>query len=142
MFIIFLDIDGVLTTVNSEYDEQGIVFDPSAIAWLNKLFAKIDCKIVVSSAWRESYRLDELRRELRNLNVEIDSTTPVLSHRGIEIQTWLTENKHSNCYLVIDDNIKEIEQCIPKKNIIYVENGFEERGFSKIHYQMALDKIS
>ena len=138
--IVFLDIDGILTTVNSTYDENGIVFTPSAVYWLNKLFTAVHCEVVVSSTWRESYSLQELREELRNLKVEIKSTTPIIGHRGVEITVWLKDNNCDN-YIVIDDVIDEICEYIPENKIVHVQNGFDKNGFAEIHYQIAMENI-
>ena len=139
-YIVFLDIDGILTTVNSTYDENGIVFTPSAVYWLNELFVAVDCEVVVSSTWRESYSLRELREELSCLKVEIRSTTPVIGHRGVEITTWLKDNDCEN-YIVIDDVIDEISEYIPENKIVHVQDGFNENGFAEIHYRIAIENI-
>lgn len=137
---VFLDIDGILTTVDSTYDENGIVFTPRAVYWLNKFFAAVHCEIVISSTWRESYSLRELRDELSNLKAKIKSTTPIIGHRGVEIATWLKENACDN-YIVIDDIIDEILQYIPENKIVHVHDGFNKNGFAEIHYKIAM-KIS
>ncbi len=60
---IFLDIDGVLNTINySDYlinhheedtDEDGALFDPDAVKNLADIISKIpDVKIIISSTWR------------------------------------------------------------------------------------------
>ena len=73
--IIFLDIDGVLNNMKTQY----AWFDKHSINVLNYVTKKYHAKIVISSSWREEYDLDELRRILFDEGVvgDIIDVTPV-----------------------------------------------------------------
>ena len=71
MRILFLDIDGVLNTENSQaqlraegkpgWDDYGTLFDPAAVANLKRILDAVpDVRIVVESSWKDN-GLDELR---------------------------------------------------------------------------------
>ncbi len=70
--VIFLDVDGVLNSVNwygkyyfrHRYGGDRITqsFDPKAIKRLNYIVAKTDARIVLSSVWRLGKSLNALRR--------------------------------------------------------------------------------
>ena len=89
---LFLDIDGVLSTIqHSEYlidhnedesDEDGAIFDPEAIANLAYIINKVpDVKIVISSSWRfKGMELMNRLWEKRALPGKIYSFTPALEH--------------------------------------------------------------
>ena len=56
MKIIFLDIDGVLNTYNS-MDR----FCPKAVSCLNEFVQESGAKVVISSSWRLSWKIEEMR---------------------------------------------------------------------------------
>lgn len=133
MCIVFLDIDGVITTIHSEVNEEGIIFDDSCILWLNKLFKKANFQVVISSTWRETYNLSELQKILNQLKVEIIATTPILGDRGFEITSYLQKNPCHN-YIVIDDNIEDIKYYVDENYIVHVKDGFYKNGFMEEHF--------
>ena len=81
---LFLDFDGVLNTGKyarqmkregiDPFDEFGAMFDPEAIANLKHIVELTDCKIILSSTWRNEgiMRMRELWKE-RGLPGEIFS---------------------------------------------------------------------
>ena len=66
MRIIFLDIDGVLAT-NSTYGKgmnnkwNSYMFDPKCVAVLNFILQETGAEIILSSDWRLTYSLQEMR---------------------------------------------------------------------------------
>lgn len=93
MKILFLDIDGVLNSIDNDYamcelwrldksnksrDEFGTLFDERCVRWLKWIIEKTDCKIVISSTWRMSgLKTIQLMWETRNLPGEVIDITPV-----------------------------------------------------------------
>jgi hypothetical protein len=71
--IIFLDIDGVLTTgrharflhFQGKRRERWESFDPYAVKWLNELTESTGACLVVSSVWRLGRSVTELREILK-----------------------------------------------------------------------------
>lgn len=70
--LLYLDFDGVLnsnqwiwTHSGREHAEDEFAhIDPSRVAIVNKLVDLIDCKVVISSAWRILFNLADLRSGL------------------------------------------------------------------------------
>lgn len=147
MKIIFLDIDGVLNHElwatermyrnrvedDSDYEYYRNFFDPKSIAFLNLITEKTGAKIVVSSSWRRSRTVEELRELLKLMGVtgEVFSKTPHLHFeeqsftlkngeevvydysvpRGCEIKAWMEMNKgvlgkkvSKVKYVILDDD--------------------------------------
>ena len=128
--IIFLDIDGVLSTERymrvqalrsgkstNDYEFQ-FNFDPIATDNLKEIVACTNANIVISSTWRikrtnNSILWDELLNNMTKLGLKerIIGTTPIIfkdkrsNNRAIEIQQWLLDNKERDIkrFVIIDD---------------------------------------
>lgn len=116
MKVIFLDIDGVLNTVQSEIywgskqENHYLLFCPITILNLNRILKEVpDVKIVISSSWRVGSTIKELKEIFsKNLIDEsfIIDKTPFLGYdvdRGIEINQWLSKNSVES-FVIIDDD--------------------------------------
>jgi len=125
--IIFLDIDGVLNSVQSvemarrvESGRKGGIdvhdqcFCPIAISNLNCAVEDVsNLWIVISSTWRKLHTLPEIRQMLSMDGFlypwRIFSSTPIKMsswHRGSEILWWLQENAQKyevNSFAILDD---------------------------------------
>ena len=63
---LFLDLDGVLNTTEYQAylfknqldrsDEYGELFDPQAVAQLERVIVATNARIVISSSWKEMFR--------------------------------------------------------------------------------------
>jgi hypothetical protein len=132
MKIIFLDIDGVLASLdyiritsllNEENpDEYGYAFDPRCVKNLEYILKEVPrVKIVISSSWK-TMGLDKLRDmwKKRNLPGKIMDITSDCSRlirgftfnpcRGMEIEEWLHRHYRKQhrwkdfSYVIIDDD--------------------------------------
>ena len=134
---LFLDFDGVLNTSRYAkllkkdgidlYDEYGAMFDPNTISNLKSIIEQTNCKIVLSTSWRNEglLRMRSLWKD-RNLPGEIFSMTPILlsityqdsqngemfsipelNAKALEINAWLQQNasKSFNYVIVDDENV-------------------------------------
>ena len=131
---LFLDFDGVLNTGRyaklktqegiDSFDEFGAMFDPEAIANLKHIVEQTDCKIILSTTWRNEgiMRMRELWK-VRNLPGEIYSMAPILlstsyqdaitgemmglpqrEAKALEINAWLYKNAGKEYrYAILDD---------------------------------------
>ena len=103
MKIVFLDCDGV---VNShlfgeqfpEKDKEHYVIDERCVKLLNELSAATWCKFVISSAWRNTLSIEEIRKlfAAKGFTGDIIDVTPRLGHgnlRGNEILQWMKEHE-------------------------------------------------
>ena len=124
MKVIFLDIDGVLNSVdwakrNASKDKVGFMsmfdrhagqIDPDALWRLIKIVNKTDAKIVISSTWRLLHSISEIDSIFQDLGwlggAPIIGRTPSLNNapRGLEIHTWLQDNPHVSKFIIIDDD--------------------------------------
>jgi hypothetical protein len=118
MYVIFLDIDGVLNVISQGYDNYGSIFHQHLVDNLKTIIDKTGAYIVISSSWRTD-GLDKLRLlwKSRNYPGQIISTTP-LSYfnedlesnpnieicRGHEIQYWLKNHPEVTNYVILDDD--------------------------------------
>ena len=125
MIIIFLDIDGVLLSLDAPYSSEDPVsaFDKAALSCLNELILEIKQKdsvgIVISSDWRQSYKVTELKNTFKChafakdiIGKTIDKKDSSLPdyHRGKKIKSWLSAHrdlKISN-FIILDDNAFDI----------------------------------
>lgn len=126
MKVIFLDIDGVLTSVN-----RRMKLDPDNIARLGKILEATEAKLVISSSWRRHKLEDTIAlladtQEFNHGGVEFpycdkivghtlrlyafcpaDEEKHYLSARGLEIKRWLKDHAEKlgvTNYLILDDD--------------------------------------
>lgn len=144
MFIIFLDIDGVL--VHCQYKVTPGTpledFDPVCVENLNHLAIAKKAKIVISSSWRLFHDLDWFQKKFKDSGVLVDviDVTPedvkmpeshrsplsteydeqsswlveIYTPRGEQIKQWIEENNPDN-FLIIDDNVDDIVPSFDKE---------------------------
>lgn len=128
MKVIFLDIDGVLNTPSDFIELQKYghplnhasqVINRGCLAILQILVENTAAKIVFSSAWRREYNLDQfhemfvIRGWSLSRDVMVGCTTTKYrdnDHRGNEIQQYLDDNLDIEKFVIIDDNIDNIER--------------------------------
>ena len=106
------------------YDEYGAMFDPNTTSNLKSIIEQTNCKIVLSTSWRNEglLRMRSLWKD-RNLPGEIFSMTPILlsttyqdsqngemfcipelNAKALEINAWLQQyTTNSFNYVIIDD---------------------------------------
>ena len=146
--IIFLDIDGVLATSKSIKTKRhyGYAFDQKCVEVLNNYIEKTKADVVISSTWRV-HGLEGLKGIFKNEGVKcnIIGLTPKFkpikmyaiscngSRRGEEIKEWINRNAYTGDYIVIDDEINDIKGLIPDDKIIWIKNGWHERGLLDRH---------
>lgn len=144
MNYLFLDIDGVLNTGRySDYlvknglcetDEDGYLFDPEAVDWLQYIIEKTEAKIVITSTWRLDGDMQVLWRN-RELAGEVVGVTPSLprekavgkmklfyGHRGMEVEAWLQDyaSEPNRAYLQIPSNL------VPSANNARITTVFDD----------------
>ncbi len=126
MKVIFLDIDGVLNTINTfkkryEYWQKTNIWtleiDEFRVKSLKEIVNKTNAKIVLSSSWRCFWSLEnetliplnDKAREFTNLlkkyNLDIYSITPYDKNRirQKEINQWLNNHNDIESFVILDD---------------------------------------
>lgn len=131
--IVFLDIDGVLTTARScEAYDNGfwVTPDPVAARLVTKLCQDTLSKIVISSTWRCHFNKHNLSFFLQSNGIPMsllhenwDTPKRMDSHRGREIREWLEKNTVDK-YVILDDDSDMLEPQLP--NFVKTDplNGF------------------
>jgi hypothetical protein len=129
MRVIFLDMDGVLNSVdyfdrNSAHRgrvEHGsdawwtAMVDPAAVERLNSIVEGSGAKVVISSSWRYHCTPKDMQRILsaRGFRGEVVGRTPHatempaslsrMGRRGLEVEVWLAKHKHVEDFVILDD---------------------------------------
>jgi hypothetical protein len=112
--IVFLDIDGVLNNTMywhqaKEQKETRHDIDVRNVLELNKLTDNSDVAVVISSTWRLSHTVDEIRNILNEYKFKgniIDKTVRFRENgivRGNEIHEWVIRNDVTQ-YVILDDD--------------------------------------
>lgn len=126
----FLDFDGVLNSIRTVVADQKVTyalaakrtmlvsgeidagFDLVAVALIHRLATVTNSKIVISSSWRYTFGLEDLRKMFhghgwQDADELIIGMTPRSDrgHRGTDIKMWLDSHaKTPHEYVIIDDN--------------------------------------
>lgn len=127
MNIIFLDIDGVLNSVNKlieiyhqtkkPHSGYQYPFDEKCLRNLQILVQETDAQIVVTSTWRKDEEGKEtLQSALKEygLDKRVIGYTPVLFNqkRGKEIQEYLSQLESRPHFVILDDDL-DMEELLP-----------------------------
>lgn len=146
MNIIFLDIDGVMRTHNSDLNwsrelNQPVpntfnrLFSKEAMENLNYLVTLTGAKVVITSTWRLYYSKNELQKIFRERGFvgQIIDITESCDTRGEEIVQWLNRYRIDN-FVVIDDSVKDILNRIPDCKVVKCNplNGLDDQTFDKV----------
>ena len=136
--ICMLDFDGVLnhSRTKERYSRTGqpnssiIGFDPRNVAVLNQFLEPARVKIVVTSSWRWTHTLDELKALLKTAGVhgEVIGATKrqSMANRGLEIQGWLDANGPVEAFVILDDS-SDMGHLLPKLVQTSMETGMREK---------------
>ena len=152
--VMFVDVDGVLNNDTNLYDD--VALNDELISNVCMVAQAVQAKIVLSSSWRCHSNplkrvMDAFRRHgmvLYGITAEGVSETDFQKtkykdvprtqyydweedmrfDRGAEIAVWLNENPQVDKFLIIDDDIKDIEPYFPKENIL--KTNFKD-GFTR-----------
>lgn len=133
--VLFLDFDGVLNGPAPYVKAPKWARERHPFIWVNdylvgrlaRVFETVkDASIVVSSTWRKTFEVAELQRilneECPGLGRLVIGRTPVFQHavRGVEIQSWLTNNPHVRRYVIVDDD----SDMLPSQEPFFVQTEF------------------
>lgn len=151
MKIIFLDVDGVLNSIDSEDVFQGFIgLDYSGIKLLKEIVDATDAEIVLVSTWKLSWNKDGSRPDTlgeyfddrlaeERLTI-LDKTGGSIHDRGHGIIDWLSEHP-TDSWIVLDDEIfEDYEECgiMPR----LVKTDFYDGGLKEKHVEMAINLLN
>lgn len=115
MRVVFLDIDGVLNCESDLF--YGIMINKDSVGRVNLLCRNHKAKIVISSSWRNLYRLNDIRMMLKDHgmdnNIIIDQTPVLNGTRGQEIEKWIDNRGDIDGYVILDDDGDFLDYQLP-----------------------------
>lgn len=154
--IIFLEIDGVLTTQNGTdealrargdiFDQNGIeFFSNKACEALNKITNSTNADIVITSDWRFSMTLSEIQELFKARDITgnvIDMITKSERIPSIGIEKWIKDNGLPKSFIIIDDEleIESLVETFSDKHCIGVN--FTEGLANRSHYKRAINYLN
>lgn len=111
MKVLFLDIDGVVNCATTSQRHRGYIgIDPYMAFLVGKIVLDTDCKVVLSSSWR-NFHDDGIAEITKQVTPIFDRTCDtfrvaedVWSNRGEEIQEWLNRHPEVTRYAILDDD--------------------------------------
>lgn len=151
MKIIFLDIDGVLNSMDyfeKVKDNDGYTdINLEKVKLLKEIVDRTGAEIVLSSTWRELSNIPGSKEEdsqytylvntLENFGLEIKSHTPYLkNNRPKEIKTWLDNHGENNeiRFVSLDDDFVKFQydkygigDCLIKTSFYGSENELQRK---------------
>ena len=126
MKIIFLDVDGVITT------PPKWLISIDKIRLLKRIVDETGAKIVLSSSWRCDTVSETISRLQRGIDIEneymtwltnsIYDVTPIKNTRGEEIKDWLDSHDNIENYVIIDDDSDMLDEQL----FHFVQTNFED----------------
>lgn len=151
MKIIFLDVDGVLNSNDTEDTFRGYIgLDYSGIKLLREIVDATGAEIVLVSSWKSRWYKDHkdcqdnLANYLDERLVEeglkiIDKTEGSSFERGAGIVKWLSEHP-TESWIVLDDEIfPDYEEFGIMPHL--VKTSFYDGGLKDKHVEMAIDML-
>ena len=153
MKIIFLDIDGVLNSVQydrSRTSEQGNI-DETRLPLLKNIVDETNALIVLSSSWRkhwekESQLCDNVGKDLNSIfsqyQLSVFDKTPCLesNDRAEEIRMWLSVNSETTAFVILDDIAfgwgDDLQEHLVKTNCRI------GRGLENLHVDKAIELLN
>lgn len=142
--IIFLDIDGVMTSRNTlkftgKSSTLGII-DPSHAFVLNDILDITRASVVITSMWREMFSITKIQQMFTKAGFKyperiIGSTSSLIrKKRGDEIALWLSQ-VHVDAFVILDD---DSDMCDLYDKL--VQTSFEDGLLTK-HVKMVKDIV-
>lgn len=151
MKIIFLDVDGVLNSNDTEDVFHGFIgLDYSGIKLLREIVDATGAEIVLVSSWKHRWYKDnkELQDSLANYldqrlaeeGLKIIDKTEGMSDRGVGIVAWLSEHP-TESWIVLDDEIfGDYEECGIMPHL--VKTSFYDGGLKDKHVELAVKMLN
>lgn len=143
MKIIFLDIDGVLNSIDSEDHFHGCIgLDYSGIKLLKEIVDATGAELVLISTWKLSCHLcSYLDTRLAQEGLTItDKTGGSMHNRGHGIIDWLSDHP-TNSWIVLDDEVfDDYDECGILPHL--VKTDFYNGGLKEKHVELAINLLN
>lgn len=152
MKVIFLDVDGVLNSADSEDVFRGFIgIDYAGVALLKEIVNATGAEIVLVSTWKLSWEKDNKSRQdslgaylderlAEEGLVIIDKTGGHIYDHGTGIVDWLSEHQVES-WVVLDDEIfDDYEECGVMPHL--VKTSFYDGGLKEKHVELAINLLN
>jgi len=151
MKVIFLDIDGVLNTIDTFkrrkdiYNNYGVIIpriDFYRVKFLKEIIDKTDAKIIISSTWRKyDNDMKELKHVFSLFDLDIYDVTciDISGKKGIEINDWLNKNEVDS-FVIIDDETSDMIHL--EKYVVKTRENFKATGLLEKHVDVAINILN
>ncbi len=152
MKVIFLDVDGVLNSIDSEDMFKCFIgIDYSGVKLLKQIVDATGAEIVLVSTWKLSWEKDGQSRpdslgsylDTRLAEEEliiIDKTEGRMCYRGHGIVDWLSDHP-AESWVVLDDEIfEDYEECGIMPHL--VKTDFYDGGLKEKHVELAINLLN
>ena len=154
-FILFLDLDGVLTPTNylkmmhnkfitkdKNFHYRNImqryIFDSDCVENLNQLYNKCKYSIVLTSTRRAEFTIEQWNFifDINNIKADIIDCTPVSPNfvRQDEIKQYINTNNITIPFIIIDDDIYDL--IYYRSRLVHV---MTSEGYNKNYFNKTLD---
>jgi hypothetical protein len=149
--IIFLDVDGVLNSNDTEDVFKGYIgLDYSGIKLLSEIIDATKAEIVLISSWKHRWYKDDKDRQDNLANyldqrlaaegLKIIDKTEGMSDRGAGIVKWLSEHP-AESWIVLDDEIfPDYEEYGIMPHL--VKTSFYDGGLKEKHIEIAIKMLN
>ena len=137
---------------------QPFTIHESKVKRLAKIINKTNAKVVMSSSWKHGWwntpykdQFDDQKRLtdlLNKYNIKIIDITPNLQTRGEEINSWLINHPNVTNFVILDDEISDMEMYMTDKRLIQTSNvpynevvmgnKYEDVGLKNKHVKKAI----
>jgi hypothetical protein len=154
MKVIFLDIDGVLNSVETSEVFQGFVgIDDKLVSKLRKIVRATGAKIVLSSSWKYDWEPrekhlqnkygDYLDEKLKKHSLKaIDKTREADSDkRGEGIIEWVGTHEVDS-FIILDDEWYDFKELGLQSRVIKTEFYDENGGLTDDHVELAIELLN
>lgn len=110
MKVLFLDIDGVANSAEDAKATRGVLgISPEKAFIIGKIILDTDCKVVISSSWRNwPEGMEQIKQQIYPDIYDITPNSHLVHYedkpRGTEIKTWLSQHPEVTRYAILDDD--------------------------------------
>ena len=154
MKVIFLDVDGVLNSVDTSEVFQGFVgIDDKLVSKLRKIVRATGAQIVLSSSWKHDWEPldkdkqnkygDYLDQKLKKyLLSAVDTTNEANSEcRGEGIIEWVGTHEVDS-FIILDDEWFDFKELGLQSRVIKTEFYDENGGLTDDHVELAIELLN
>ncbi len=139
--VIFLDVDGVFTSIRSGWYN----FDIYSVNFIISCAKAWNAKLVISSTWKRKYKRNVWNKIFNNL-IHEDFITPDALYfnkhekRGTEIKLWLDNHPEIEDYLILDDDTDMLPDQLSHFIKTDSYNGLLHEEMIKIYEKVKLEE--